>query len=232
VQTTVARLIFDSIVPEEFRSDIPEGAPIGTSEIKNILQRVAEERPESYKDISFKLMRLGSKGAVETGSSFSMLDLESPIDKKALMSKVEAEEQKIFSNPKLDQKEKEKQLVKLYFKHSSQMPDLIFDASIKRNSNLAKMVASGARGNKSQLNSNIGSDFLVTDQNNNPVPIGIKSSYTEGMSPAEYFAASYGTRSGLISTKFATQQSGYLAKQLNASALDLMVTEKDCGTST
>jgi len=230
--TTVARLIFNSVVPEKYRADIPHDQPIGSKEVKDILQRVAEEEPENYRDISFKLLRLGSKGAVETGSSFSMKDLESPIDKKKLMDRVGLEESNIFSDAKLNQEQKEEKLVNLYNRYSSKMPDMIFDASLKKNSNLAKMVASGARGNKSQLNSNIGADFLVMDQANRPVPVGIKSSYTEGMSPAEYFAASYGTRAGLIATKFSTQNSGFLAKQINASAMDLLVTEDDCQTHT
>ncbi len=228
--TTVARLIFNSIVPEKFRADIPDDKPIGSHEVQTILQRVAEEQPELYKDISFKLLRLGSKGAVETGSSFSMEDLVSPVDKKELMNEVEEQEQKIFLDNELSPEQKEQKLVSLYYKYSKRMPEMVYDASIRRGSNLAKMVASGARGNKSQLNSNIGADFLVVDQTNTPVPIGIKSSYTEGMSPAEYFAASYGTRSGLIATKFSTQNSGFLAKQINAAAMDLMVTEDDCKT--
>jgi DNA-directed RNA polymerase subunit beta' len=228
--TTVARLIFNSIVPEGFRNDIPDDRPIGSKEVKDVLQRIAENEPEKYRDISFKLLRLGSKGAVETGSSFSMKDLESPIDKKSLMNQVSSEENNIFSDKTLNQEQKEERLIKLYNKYSSKMPDMIFDASLKSGSNLAKMVASGARGNKSQLNSNIGADFLVMDQTNTPVPIGIKSSYTQGMTPAEYFAASYGTRAGLIATKFSTQNSGFLAKQINAAAMDLLVTEDDCKT--
>jgi len=229
--TTVARLIFNSIVPEGVRNDIPNDRPIGSKEVKDVLQRIAETDPEKYKDISFKLLRLGSKGAVETGSSFSMKDLESPIDKKTLMDQVSTEENNIFSDKTLTQEQKEEKLVKLYNRYSSKMPDMIFDASLKKGSNLAKMVASGARGNKSQLNSNIGADFLVMDQTNTPVPIGIKSSYTQGMNPAEYFAASYGTRAGLIATKFSTQNSGFLAKQINAAAMDLLVTEDDCKSS-
>jgi DNA-directed RNA polymerase subunit beta' len=228
--TTVARLIFNSVVPDKYRSDIPDDVPIGSKEVKDILQRVAEEEPDKYKEISFKLLRLGSKGAVETGSSFSMQDLESPIDKSKLMQQISEEETSIFSDSSLSQEDKEQKLVKLYNKYSSKMPEMIFDASLKKGSNLAKMVASGARGNKSQLNSNIGADFLVMDQTNTPVPIGIKSSYTQGMTPAEYFAASYGTRAGLIATKFSTQNSGFLAKQINASAMDLLVTEDDCNT--
>ena len=230
--TTVARLIFNSVVPEKYRSEIQDDHPIGSKEVHDILQRIAEEEPDKYKDISFKLMRLGSRGATETGSSFSMQDLESPIDKKQLLGEILSEEIGIFSDKTLTQDQKENELVKLYNKHSRRMPEIVYDASFKRNSNLAKMVASGARGNKSQLNSNIGADFLVADQNNRPVPIGIKHSYAEGMDPAEYFAASYGTRAGLVATKFSTQNSGFLAKQINASAMDLLVTEDDCGTST
>jgi len=230
--TTVARLIFDSIVPEKYRADLPPDQPIGSKEVKDILQQVAEQDPDKYRDISFKLLRLGSKGAVETGSSFSMNDLASPIDKDKLMDEVSQKERGIFGDKGLDQDKREQALVKLYDHYSNKMPGMIFDASMAKGSNLARMVASGARGNKAQLNSNIGSDFLVVDQNNKPVPIGIKNSYTEGLNPAEYFAASYGTRAGLISTKFSTMHSGFLSKQLNSSMLDLIVTQHDCGTKT
>jgi DNA-directed RNA polymerase subunit beta' len=51
------------------------------------------------------------------------------------------------------------------------------------------------------------------------------------LSPAEYFASSYGTRKGLVATKLATADSGFFGKQLATAASDLVITEPDCGTS-
>jgi hypothetical protein len=228
--TTVGRLAIESIVPKGFLDEYPRDKPLGKKEINAILQRVAEEKPELYKDVSHKLLRLGTKSSVETGSSFSIRDLEWPVDKKSIMDKVEEEERKIFFDPKLDQKTKEQKLSVLYNKYSGIMSDLSFEKSLARGSNLARMVASGARGNKSQLNSNIGADFLFVDQNKNPVPMGIKHSYAEGLTLPEYFASGYGARAGTVDGKFAVQNSGFLSKQLASATMDTVVTEEDCST--
>jgi DNA-directed RNA polymerase subunit beta' len=210
MRTTVGRLVIESILPKGFLDDYPRDRPLGHKDIENILQRVAEEKPELYKEVSHKLLRFGAKTSVETGSSFSVNDLDWPVDKASIMKKVEEEERKIFFNPDITQEEKENRLIALYAKYSSMMPDISFENSMKRGSNLARMVASGARGNKSQLNSNIGADFLVVDQNKKPVPIGIKRSFAEGLSLPEYFAGGYGARSGTIDGKFAVRDSGFL----------------------
>lgn len=232
MQTTVGRLAIEEVLPKGFLDAYPREKPLGNKDIENILQRVAEEKPESYKDVSSKLLRLGAKASVETGSSFALSDMEWPVKKSTIMDKVEAEERKIFFNPKLSQEDKEKQLVMLYSKYSDMMPDISFDSGISKGSNLAKMVASGARGNKSQLNSNVGADFLVVDQNHRPVPVGIKHSFAEGLSLPEYFAGGYGARSGTIDGKFAVRDAGFLSKQLGSVSMDMIVTEDDCGTST
>jgi len=220
MQTTVGRLAIEEILPKGFLDDFPPEKPLGNKDVESILQRVAEEKPELYRDISGKILRLGAKASVETGSSFSLSDMEWPVKKSTIMDKVEAEERKIFFNPKLSQDDKEKQLIILYSKYSDMMPDISFDSGIKKGSNLAKMVASGARGNKSQLNSNVGADFLVVDQNHKPVPVGIKHSFAEGLSLPEYFAGGYGARSGTIDGKFAVRDAGFLC--LSGDTLVLM----------
>ena len=226
--TTAGNLLFEDVVPQQFREG-HEGA-LDAGSIKSILQRVADQEPHRYRDISHKLLQLGMRASTETDTSFGLEDLHSPIDKASLLRQVEAQEDGIFANKSLTPKQRENELIKLYAHHSGKTPGLVFDAAMARGSNLAKMVASGARGSKGQLNSNIGADWLVLDSNSNPVPIPIKSSYAEGMSPGEYFAASYGTRLGLTATKFSVQNAGYLSKQLASAAHDQVVTEDDCGT--
>lgn len=229
--TTIGRLLFDDIVPEELRAGVADDKPIDSGVAKDILQAVAEKAPDRYREISHALLKLGAKASTETNASFGLEDLKSPIDKGAIIRQAEAEEDAIMRNPKLTPEQKEAERIKLYFRHSSQMPDQIYGEALTKGSNLARMVASGARGNKGQLNSNIGADWLVVDPQGNPVPVPIKNSYSEGLTPAEYFASSYGTRTGLISTKFAVQDAGYLSKQLAAAAHDLVVTQDDCETN-
>jgi len=228
--TTVGRLMFDQAVPQQFREGLDDATPLGSDQVKQVLQRVAEKDPTQYRDISHRLLQLGAKASTEVEASFTMKDLESPIDKVKMLEEVDRKEQALHSDKNLNDAQRERELVKLYGNLSNEMPGKIYGAAHALGSNLAKMVASGARGNKGQLNSNIGADWLMLDPNDRPVPVPIKHSYAEGLDPAEYFASSYGTRSGLISTKFSTADSGFLSKQLSAATNDMVVTEKDCGT--
>lgn len=227
--TTPGRLIFNRIVPPEFRAD-DDGSPLDAGRIKNILQQVAENNPDLYRDISHKILKFGAKASTEVSASFSLDDLAPPIDKAKMVMDMHRAEDGVFANKKLTRQQRNDALVNIYGKYSSELPDMVFNAAMKRGSNLARMVASGARGSKGQLNSNIGADFLMLDADSNPIPIPVTSSYAEGLSPAEYFAAAYGTRRGLLSTKLSVAQSGYLSKQLSAAAHDLVVTRHNCET--
>lgn len=227
---TPGRLLFEDAVPAEFRSKLAPDAALDNDTIANILQEVAEKAPDKYRDISHALLKLGARAAAETPSSFSLNDLKPPVDKQKVLAKLDTQEDAIFANKKLTPEQRNNALVKLYDQYSQGFSNQVYDAAMAQGSNLARMVASGARGNKAQLNSNIGADWLMIDANSNPIPIGIRNNYSEGLSPAEYFAAAYGTRRGLISTKFAVQDAGYLSKQLAAAAHDMVVTSHDCGT--
>lgn len=220
--------MFEEAIPPQYREGM-DGA-IGSKEVERILSAIAEKNPKDYKDVSFALLRLGTKGSVETNTSFSLDDLKSPLDKAQIIADMRTEEGNILSDKTTDRKSKDERLTTLYQGVATSLPDKVFTAAMDKGSNLARMVASGARGNKSQLNSNIGADILVSDSKGRPVLMPIVHNYSEGLSPAEYFAASFGTRLGLLATKFAVQDSGFFAKQLSAAASDIVVTSKDCKT--
>lgn len=229
--TTIGRQLFHDAVPEEHRAHLDPAAPVDVRAVKSILQHVAENAPDKYRDISHALLRLGSKASVETESSFGLEDLRSPVDKVGIQARAEAEEDAIMGRKDLSEKQRQNELIKLYGRMSNEMPEPVFQAAVAKGSNLGKMVASGARGSKGQLNSNVGADWLVMDANENFIPVPIKRNYAEGLDPAEYFASAYGTRAGLLSTKFAVRDSGFYAKQLSSAVQDLVVTKNDCGTT-
>lgn len=228
--TTPGRLILESIVPAEFRDHIGPDQDIGSKEIDGILARVADRRPDLYRELSHKLLRLGMKGSVETDTSFTLDDLETSLDKTAIRRRVQAEVDAIRGIPDLDEAERNRRILEVYGKYAQELPQMVYDQALGEGSGLARMVAAGARGNKSQLNSSIGMDWAVADSKGRQLPIPIAHGYSEGLTPAEYFATAYGTRLGLISTKFSVQDGGYFSKQISAAASDLIVTEDDCGT--
>jgi hypothetical protein len=77
------------------------------------------------------------------------------------------------------------------------------------------------------LASLLGSDMLYSDHRDEVIPIPVLRSYSEGLSPEEYWAGTYGARRGIIATKFATQDAGFLSKQLNQAGHRLVVMDED-----
>lgn len=206
---TPGRLLFNKLLPDQIRDDADD-RPVDAGRIKEILQRVAEETPDRYRDVSHDILKFGATASNEVSASFSLEDLKPPVDKVKVIAEIRLAEKQINARKDLTPAQKISERVKIYGKYSSEFPESVFNAAYAKGSNLAKMVASGARGSKGQLNSNIGADFLMLDANSNPIPVPILSSYSEGLSPGEFFASAYGTRRGLLSTKLSVAESGYL----------------------
>jgi DNA-directed RNA polymerase subunit beta' len=72
---------------------------------------------------------------------------------------------------------------------------------------------------------------LYTDAQDNIIPLFVRTSFAEGLRPAEYLAGTYGARKAVLSTKRATAKGGDLAKQMVQSAANLVVSENDCGAA-
>jgi DNA-directed RNA polymerase subunit beta' len=94
----------------------------------------------------------------------------------------------------------------------------------------AKMAMSGARGNPSQLGIGTASPLMAFDVKGHPIPVAIKHSFAEGLSPAEFFAMSYGGRASTVLTQLSTEKPGALFKKLTPAMFHEVITMTDCGT--
>ena len=93
------------------------------------------------------------------------------------------------------------------------------------------MSQSGARGNINQLRQIAGMRGLMASTTGKTVEIPITSSFREGLDALEYFISSHGARKGLADTALRTADSGYLTRRLVDVSQDIIVREKDCGTT-
>jgi DNA-directed RNA polymerase subunit beta' len=59
----------------------------------------------------------------------------------------------------------------------------------------------------------------------------ITANFREGLSVLEYFISTYGARKGLADTALKTAFAGYLTRRLVDVAQDILITQKDCGTT-
>jgi DNA-directed RNA polymerase subunit beta' len=117
-----------------------------------------------------------------------------------------------------------------FFQLQKDMAKESLAVGLKKGTTLAKIVYSGSRGKPNQYLATVYSPIMYTDNLNRPIPLAIRNSISEGLSPTEFFAGSFGTRKGAVATKFATPESGFFNKQVGYVAGNLLISEADCGT--
>ena len=93
------------------------------------------------------------------------------------------------------------------------------------------MADSGARGSMAQIRQLAGMRGLIANTAGKTIEIPIKANYREGLSVLEYFISSRGARKGLTDTALRTADSGYLTRRLVDVSQDVIIRERDCGTT-
>jgi len=226
--TTIGRLIVGEVLPDNFKN-INE--PLTTDNLEKALQYVIETNPDSYKKISKELLDLGGRASYEEGVTLNLSDaLHSMPNRQVWLDHIKEQQAGINASNASD-KDKTKAISELYNSVYGQIVDENYQTALAKNNPFALQVKSKARGNKLQLAQLMATPGTFQDARNNTIPIFIGRSYAEGLKPSEYWAATYGARKSVKSTKFATRDAGELGKQMVAAAMRMVVTEDDCGTT-
>lgn len=171
--------------------------------IKQLYTDLAEQHPEKYVDVNYKLHNIAHEVATQHGgvASFSLDSMRTPDSIRKIHAKMQGQIDKIMDGPGSTQ-EKNHQVVKLIADQIDPITKLNYEEGLKENNPFAYQVLSGSRGNASQFRSLRGGDLLVSDHNNNPIPVPIFSSFSEGLDPAQFWASTYGARQGEVVKKF------------------------------
>ena len=225
---TPGQLLVNEALPPDLRD---YSRTLGQDEINALLGRLAQEHPDQYREVCWRLVQLGRNAAFDEGSTITLNDLVPVVDKRPLLDEVRRQERAIRSDRRLTGEQREAALESLYGEATKRLTDETYANALANGNPFAIQAKYKARGNKSQLGAMLTSPGTYTDSSGKIVPIFIGSSYAEGLKPHEYWAAGYGARLGVIGTKLGTQKGGYLSKMMNAAAIDQVVTEDDCGTS-
>lgn len=224
--TTLGRHLVNQALPREFRDG---NRTFGGDEMEAVLTRVGHERPELYKDITHKLVQLGRESAFTEGLTLRLSDTLSPIDRRPITDFV-AKQTKTIETSGLSAAQKSEALNDLYDKSQQLMETQTYDSALAAGNPFALQVKSKSRGSKSQLAGLMSSPSSFRDAKGGLIPVFIGRSYSEGLKPWEYYAATYGARAGAVATKMAVPDAGDLGKQLGVMSADLIVTKDDCGT--
>jgi len=202
--TTLGRELVKRTLPEEYQVN-DTNKPIEDltyKELEQLLVQLAKDKPQYYKDVSHKLLRLGSEFSYTTGITAGLSDISPVIDGRKLAAKVEEQVDAIRENPKLSPEQKDELIRKVYAEAQKFIDEATYEKALQNKNQFAIQVKAKARGSKSQLSQMLTTPLYYTDNYGNIIPITVKNSYADGLTPAEMFASSFGARKGVVSTKF------------------------------
>ena len=230
INTTLGRLIFNSVLPEgmEYYDAEVDKSTLGTI-VEDLYNTVDLEHCAEILD---RIKALGYHYSTKSGTTVSIDDIVVPPAKHELVVQAEKEVDIIEMQHRrglLTAEERYQRICDIWTRTKEEVTQAMLDNFSKFNP-IYMMAISGARGNWSQINQLAGMRGLVADPTGKTIEIPIKANFREGLTVLEYFISSHGTRKGLADTALRTADSGYLTRRLVDVSQDVIVRENDCGT--
>lgn len=241
IKTTVGRVIFNKAIPQDLgfvdRSK-PENEmaleinyPVIKKDLKKITSLTFDKHGTTTCALVVdKMKELGYKYSTLGVITINAFDMAEPPKKQELLKETEA---KILDNEKLLQRglitmdEKLTVNIQLWNEITKKVQDAVVDYLDDLNP-VKMMISSGARGNNVQLNGVAGMRGIMSNTSGQKVDIPVKSNFSKGLTPIEYFISSRGGRKGLADTALKTADSGYLTRRLVDISHEVVVNEDDC----
>lgn len=229
LHTSVGRVIFNSILPEEypFINKQIDNKAIGEI-IRNIKNMADIQTVVEFLD---NIKNVGFKYATDLGFSFAMEDCNINYDIKPEIKKIEEKDEELqesYLEGTVTKQEKNVLSTNMWDDFADQLADKAWEKLDKHNS-IYEMVTSGANGSKIQARQVLTIKGIVRDSRGNAVAIPIKSNYRDGLGAFEYFISANGGRKGIADRSLKTSSSGYLTRKLVDVAHDEIIREEDCG---
>ncbi|WP_298038536.1 DNA-directed RNA polymerase subunit beta', partial [uncultured Microbacterium sp.] len=231
VDTSLGQAIFNATLPKGYPF-VREPADKG--KLSQIVNKLAEEYPKV--ETAATLDRIKDAGfywATRSGVTVALSDVITPPRKKEIVAGYEKQAAKVqsqYDKGLITDAERRQELIQIWTSATDEVQAAMMDHFPEDNT-INRMVTSGARGNWLQIRNIAGMRGLVSNPKGELIPRPIISSYREGLSVAEYFIATHGTRKGLADTALRTADSGYLTRRLVDVSQDVIIREHDCGTS-
>ena len=242
VKTTVGRLLFNEVLPEEIGFI---NRTVDKGDIKKITADVhrllGNRRTAEFVD---QLKNMGYHYATLAGVSIAVDDVVVPPTKTKLIDGALKEVEKVrdqYANGIITDGERYNKIIDIWTHATSEVSRAVQktleDAEEGFNS-VYVMKDSGARGSEDQIKQLGGMRGLMnkpqkklTGAVGEIIETPIIASFKEGLSVLEYFISTHGARKGLADTALKTAEAGYLTRRMVDVAQDVVISEEDCMTS-
>ena len=240
IETTVGRIIFNQVVPEEieFINQLITKKSLRDI-IGNVLKKTGTAKTAKFLD---DIKDLGFKMAFKGGLSFNLGDVLIPEIKEELIEQANQEVDEVMGNYNMGfitNNERYNQIIDIWTHTNSHLTHTLMEQLSKDQQGfnpVFMMLDSGARGSKEQIRQLSGMRGLMAKPQKSSAKGGeiienpILSNFKEGLSVLEYFISTHGARKGLADTALKTADAGYLTRRLVDVAQDVIISKNDCGT--
>ncbi len=229
-ETTVGRLLFNSILPKDYGYLNQEIKKKDLSKIiTNLINRYGIDATPPVLD---KIKDFGFKYVTYSGSTFGYSDAIVPEKKQVIIEegkKRSLEIQSQYDDGLISEDERYRKTIELWEGTKNKVQEVIAE-TIHGSESIYDMVTSGARGTTSNMLQMSGMKGIIVNAVGRAIDFPILHSYKEGLTPIEYFITTHGSRKGLTDSALKTASAGYLTRRLHDVAQDVVVTSADCGT--
>jgi len=237
VETTVGRVMFSEIWPEEL--GFPN-RPVKKNDLGDLIWKCykicGHDKTVAMLD---KLKELGFREATKAGVSIGIDDMIIPKEKGQEIDTAQKqikEVEKQYRKGVITPGERYNKIIDIWTHCTDQISNVMlrtldFNQGKREYNPVSLMVDSGARGNRQQVRQLAGVRGLMAKPSGDIIEKPILSNFREGLTVLEYFISTHGARKGLADTALKTADSGYMTRKLVDVAQDVIIREQDCGTT-
>ena len=237
VETTVGRVMFSEIWPEEL--GFPN-RPVKKNDLGDLIWKCykicGHDKTVAMLD---KLKELGFREATKAGVSIGIDDMIIPKEKGQEIDTAQKqikEVEKQYRKGVITPGERYNKIIDIWTHCTDQISNVMlrtldYNQGKREYNPVSLMVDSGARGNRQQVRQLAGVRGLMAKPSGDIIEKPILSNFREGLTVLEYFISTHGARKGLADTALKTADSGYMTRKLVDVAQDVIIREQDCGTT-
>ena len=214
--------------------DSPVVEPLKKKNISRIIAEVFKrfKITETSKMLD-RIKDLGFMYSTIAGFTISMTDVINYEGKQKRIKEAEAKIDEVTSFYDLGlttNAERKKQVEAEWAKARQDIEDGVWDAFKAANNHIYMMADSGSRGSRSNFAQLAGMRGLMANTAGDTIEVPVKANFREGLSVAEFFISTHGSRKGSTDTALKTADSGYLTRRLVDVSQSVVISCEDCGT--
>jgi DNA-directed RNA polymerase subunit beta' len=230
VETTVGRIIFNDILPDDFPFINKCLSKKGIREV--VSQLINKYDWRTVNQVLDKMKDLGFEYATISGLSWGKDDLIVSPQKKEIIEMAQKQVEEVrqqYEEGLLTEDERRKRVIAIWRKVNDEISSLV-PKVLDPEGPVYSIIDSGARGTWAQAVQMAGMKGLVINPAGEIIELPVLSSFKEGFNVLEYFISTHGARKGSTDTALRTASAGYLTRRLVDVAQDVVVREEDCKT--